>query len=181
MQVGRNLNARVYVIATLALAIVVLGLVGMVAYAKPNPKALSLVYGGQQAADEEGISNGKGLMMQKMFNNIRKLPPAWGLWLNKKSIEISEGFKEKVVNILKSNENTSKLLDEGYNITAIRPIIKLVVQDDGTVVLKAVGAWVTLHKEGGGVVHVLVDLENSTVVKIWGPATCVCKCPCVSK
>jgi hypothetical protein len=176
--VSRNLNARVYVIATLALAIVVLGLVGMIAYAKPNPKALSLVYGGQQAVDEEGISNGKGLTIQKMFNNIRKLPPAWGLWLNK-SIEISEGFKEKVVTILNSNENTSKLLDEGYNITAIRPIIKLVVQDDGIVVLKAVGAWVTLHKEGGGVVHVLVDLENSTVVKIWGPATCVCRCPCV--
>jgi len=178
---SKNLNVRVCTVATLVLAIVVLGLVGVVAYAKPNSKGLGLVYGGQQTADDDGVSNGRGLMMQKMFNNIRKLPLGWGLWLNKKFIEVSEGFKDRVVNILQSNENTSKLLNEGYNITAIRPIIKLVVQDDGNILLKAVGAWVTLHKEGEGVVHVLVDLEKSEVVSIWGPATCVCKCPYISK
>lgn len=148
---SKNLNVRVCTVATLVLAIVVLGLVGVVAYAKPNSKGLGLVYGGQQTADDDGVSNGRGLMMQKMFNNIRKLPLGWGLWLNKKFIEVSEGFKDRVVNILQSNENTSKLLNEGYNITAIRPIIKLVVQDDGNILLKAVGAWVTLHKVLGSI------------------------------
>ena len=40
---SKNLNVRVYMVATLVLAIVVLGLAGMVAYAKPNPKGLGLV------------------------------------------------------------------------------------------------------------------------------------------
>uniref|UniRef100_A0A7C5XMP2 Uncharacterized protein n=1 Tax=Ignisphaera aggregans TaxID=334771 RepID=A0A7C5XMP2_9CREN len=91
-----------------------------------------------------------------------------GYWRNVKlqAIEISEEYKAKVIEILNNDVDTKKLLENGYNITLIRPIVKLYVQGDGSVILRSTEAMATLFKKGEGIVRVLVDIENSKVIKI---------------
>lgn len=81
-------------------------------------------------------------------------------------IEVSDEFKQKVIEILKSNPNTSNLLANGYNITYIKPIIKLVVQGDGSVTMKATRAIVLMVKPGEGKALAYVNLETGTVEKL---------------
>jgi hypothetical protein len=81
-------------------------------------------------------------------------------------IEISEEYKANIRNILNSDEDVKKLLENGYNITAITPIIKAVVQGNGEVVLKATEATVTLRKDNEGIAYVEVNLELSKVTRI---------------
>ncbi|MEM2931107.1 MAG: hypothetical protein QW797_09665, partial [Thermoproteota archaeon] len=80
-------------------------------------------------------------------------------------IEISEGFKNNVVNIAKSDSDVQNLLLEGYNVTCIQPIIKTIVEADGSVVAKAKSAVLTLCKENS-VAFVWIDVENSKVTRI---------------
>ncbi|MGB9718007.1 MAG: hypothetical protein ACPL4E_06140 [Thermoproteota archaeon] len=82
------------------------------------------------------------------------------------SIEISEEFKNNVVNIAKSDSDVQNLLSEGYNVTCIQPIIKTVVEADGSVVAKAKSAILTLRKDNSGMAFVWVDVENSKVTRI---------------
>ncbi len=81
-------------------------------------------------------------------------------------IEVSEEFKENAINIAKSDEDVQELLDEGYNITGVRPIIKSIVEADGTVVTKATSAIVMLEKDTTSRASVSVDLEEAKVTKI---------------
>jgi|YelNatPaOPRAMG01_1025707.scaffolds.fasta_scaffold69916_1 hypothetical protein len=100
--------------------------------------------------------NGAKSMRKQMWQNE--------LMREKQRFEISEGFKEKVVNILKSDENVQKLLNEGYNITCIRPIVKAIVKEDSTVIMKATGAIVILTKDTSHAL-VKVDVENNKVLE----------------
>ncbi|MGB9854619.1 MAG: hypothetical protein ACPLRY_07455 [Candidatus Bathyarchaeales archaeon] len=81
-------------------------------------------------------------------------------------IEVSDEFKENVINIAKSDTDVQNLLNEGYNITGVRPIIKTVVERDGTVVSKATSAVLMLEKNTTGCACVWVDLEQGKVVQI---------------
>ena len=68
-----------------------------------------------------------------------------------------------------NDSRTAALLKEGYNVTAIKPIIQGVVEGDGTVTLHAVKAAVVLREKNGntrGAALVVVDLVNNKVVKI---------------
>jgi hypothetical protein len=89
-----------------------------------------------------------------------RLKRGWG------SIEISEEFKNNVVNIAKSDPDVQNLVSEGYNVTRIEPIIKTVVEADGSVVAKAKSAILMLRKDTSGVALVWVDVENSKVTRI---------------
>jgi hypothetical protein len=91
-----------------------------------------------------------------------------GYWRNAKLqvIETSEEYKAKVIEILNNDADAKKFLENGYNITLIRPIVKLYVQGDGNVILRSTEAMVTLFKKGEGIVRVLVDIENNKVIKI---------------
>ena len=80
-------------------------------------------------------------------------------------IEVSEGFKDKVINIAKSDEDVQNLLNDGYVITNVRPIVKTIVGDDGSVMMKATDAIVTLNKESARAI-VKVDVENAKVTEI---------------
>ncbi|MEM4766692.1 MAG: hypothetical protein QXN51_01175, partial [Ignisphaera sp.] len=79
---------------------------------------------------------------------------------------VSDEYKAEIIEILKTDPDVKKLLENGYNITVVKPLIKMYVQGDGSVVLKAVQASVTLCKKGEGITVVLVDIEEGRVLKI---------------
>lgn len=81
-------------------------------------------------------------------------------------IEVSEEFKTNVINIAKNDQDVQNLLNEGYNITGVKPIIKTIVEGDGTVVMKATNAIVMLEKDTTGRAIVKVDVENEKVTEI---------------
>lgn len=80
-------------------------------------------------------------------------------------VEVSEGYRERVLSIAKGDPHVSRLLEGGYNITNVRPIIKAHVNADGSVELRADEALVVLRK-GGSIAVALVDLEEGRVTKI---------------
>jgi len=82
------------------------------------------------------------------------------------SIEVSEEFKENVINIAKSDTDVQNLLNQGYNVTAVKPIIKTIVEGDGAVVTKATSAILMLEKDTTGRACVWVDLEQGKVTRI---------------
>ena len=81
-------------------------------------------------------------------------------------IEVSDEFKENVLNIANADSDVQALLTDGYNITQVRPIIKSVVEADGTVVTKATSAIVMLEKDTTGRATALVDIEQAKVTEI---------------
>jgi hypothetical protein len=81
------------------------------------------------------------------------------------AVEVSEGFMSKVLDVLKRDPDASKLLSEGYNVTAVRPIVTLSVAGDGTVTLKATQAVVTLRKDSSWAI-VRVDVAQGKVISI---------------
>ncbi len=82
-------------------------------------------------------------------------------------IEISDEYRVKVIDILKSNPDVQSLLRDGYNITMVKPMIKLYVKGDGSVELRASQSYVCLYKSGVERVVVLVDVEANNVIKIF--------------
>ncbi len=82
------------------------------------------------------------------------------------AIEVSAEFEQKVISIAESDEDVQQLLDEGYNVTRIVPIVKTIIDGDGNVVTKATNATVTLEKDTTGRAIVSVDLEQEQVTQI---------------
>jgi hypothetical protein len=82
------------------------------------------------------------------------------------AIEVSTEFQQKVTDIVENDSDVQNLIADGYNITAIRPIIKTVVNADGSVTTKATSAIVMLQKDTSGCALVSVDIENSKVTRI---------------
>jgi len=135
----------------------------------------------QSYALGKGAGNGKGCSHWR-----QPVPPPWSNataiarwlhWLQSvvmkefknligPRVEVSEGYRSRVLEILSKDEDAAKLLKEGYNVTAVKPIVKAYVAADGTVTLKASQALVTLVKKGEGVAVTLVDLEQGKVVKL---------------
>ncbi|MEM3066317.1 MAG: hypothetical protein QXI81_03185 [Nitrososphaerota archaeon] len=79
--------------------------------------------------------------------------------------EASEGFKDKALNIAKNDEDVQRLLNDGYSVIGIRPIVKAVVEEDGSITMKATGAIVMLRKDSASAI-VKVDVENTKVTEI---------------
>ena len=88
------------------------------------------------------------------------------------AIEVSEEFEQKVTEIAENDIDVQNLLADGYNVTAIKPIIKTVIDADGYVTTKATSAIVILQKgtsdtsSTSGCASVSVDIENSKVTEI---------------
>jgi len=80
-------------------------------------------------------------------------------------VEMSEEYREKVLRITTEDADVAKLLENGYNITSIKPIIKAYVEADGSVSLRADEALVILRKEKS-IAAVLVNLKEEKVAKI---------------
>ena len=81
-------------------------------------------------------------------------------------IEVSEEYKENVINIAKSDQDVQNLLNDGYNITGVRPIITTKVDAEGNVVMKATNAIVMLEKDTTSRASAWVNLEKAKVTKI---------------
>ena len=78
-------------------------------------------------------------------------------------VEVSEEFEAKVVNIAKNDSDVQTLISEGYNVTSVRPIIKTVVEADGSVTMKATSAVLMLEKKATGRASVWVDVDQAKV------------------
>jgi hypothetical protein len=81
-------------------------------------------------------------------------------------VEVSAAYNETVINIVESDSDVQNLLTEGSTISAVRPVIKSVVEADGTVVTKATSAIVILTKDTTGTASVWVDVTAGKVTKI---------------
>ncbi|MBS7607378.1 MAG: hypothetical protein QW502_01350 [Candidatus Bathyarchaeia archaeon] len=81
-------------------------------------------------------------------------------------IELSEGFKEKVLGISSSDEDVQNLLNEGYSVSDIKiSHVKLVVQENGQITMEADKAMLILTKNGSRA-FVEIDLKAEKVTKI---------------
>lgn len=117
--------------------------------------------------DEEN-SNGfpewfNGRMIAGTCGMPRRWPHGWG---RGGFIEISEEFEENAINIAESDEDVQALLDDGYSIAGVRPMIKSVVDADGNVETKATDAIVILEKDETSRATAWVNLEGAKVTKI---------------
>ena len=85
-------------------------------------------------------------------------------------IVVSQEYVNRVKAILEADNETAALLNQGYNLTKVKPIVQLYVQGDGTVVAKAAKAVAVLtYREpgyGAGKAVVLVDVEQGKVLRI---------------
>jgi hypothetical protein len=82
------------------------------------------------------------------------------------AIEVSEEFEQTVTSIAESDTDVQNLIDDGYNVTSVRPIIKTVIDAEGNVVTKATSAVLTLQKDTTGHATVTVDIEEAKVTQI---------------
>jgi len=81
------------------------------------------------------------------------------------AIQVSSDFTQNVTNIAKSDSDVQNLLNQGFNITSVRPVISTVVDGNGNVVTKASSADLTLQSTTGRA-FVVVDLDQAKVTKI---------------
>lgn len=81
-------------------------------------------------------------------------------------LEVSDDFKEKALSIAMGDNDVKRLLDEGYNVTIVKPIMRAVVQGNGEVTLRATGALLVLKKNTSGLANVEVDIEAGKVARI---------------
>ena len=88
-------------------------------------------------------------------------------------VEVSAEYNQTVTNILESDTDIQNLLSEGCSISQIRPVIKTVVQGDGSVVTKATTAIVLLEKDTTTKATAYVDIEQGKVTQIVILATTV--------
>jgi len=81
-------------------------------------------------------------------------------------IEVSEEFEQTVTSIAESDTDVQNIIAEGYNVTAVRPIIKTVLDAEGNIVTKASSAVLMLQKDTTGHASVLVSIEEAKVTQI---------------
>ena len=80
-------------------------------------------------------------------------------------IQVSSDFTANITNIAKNDSDVQNLLNQGYNITSIRPIIVTSIDGNGNIVTKATVADLTLLGSNGKAV-VVVDLSQNKVTKL---------------
>jgi len=81
-------------------------------------------------------------------------------------VQVSSEFEQTVTDIANNDTDVQNLLAEGYNVTAVRPIISNVVDAEGNVATRATTAIVMMQKDTSGAASVLVDLEQGKVTQI---------------
>jgi hypothetical protein len=87
-------------------------------------------------------------------------------------VQVSSDFTQNVTNIVQNDSDVKNLLAQGYNITAIRPVISTVINGNGNVVTSATTANVILRSTTGRALLV-VDLTQAKVTKIVTTVTTV--------
>ena len=168
---GGKINRKALAVSLTALAVLsaVAGLVTMTAIADTNSTStdtsttqdtsfpqfgdnMQMMDGGQGfcfGGGPNGRGHGVGPMGGSMSN-----------------IEVSDEYTANVNAILSNDSDVANLISEGYNVTSINPVVKNVIEGDGTLVTKATTAIVTMQNGETGIATVKVDVENSAVLKI---------------
>ena len=89
------------------------------------------------------------------------------------SINVSQEFKDNVIDIAKNDTDFQNLLNQGYNVTDLQPIITATVQGDGTVTMKATSAIIMLTQNATiqnttslGRALVWVNVDQAKVTRI---------------
>jgi hypothetical protein len=100
------------------------------------------------------------------FNNKGFGRHGFGAFGDFGQIQVSSEFEQNVTNIAKNDTDVQNLLADGYNVTAVRPIISTVIDANGNVVTKATSAILLLQRDTTGRATVLVDLEQAKVTQI---------------
>ena len=148
-------KSKALILLTVVAVAAILGSIALTVYAADN--------------EEETCSE-----FPKWINEKMRLGPEIRAWARRwlrgqrqhRFIEVSEEFKENVINIAESDEDVQDLLDDGYNITRVRPIVKSIIEADGDVETKATSAVVMLCKDTTSKAFVWVNVEEGTVTKI---------------
>ena len=98
---------------------------------------------------------------------FRRGPRGHGRFMgNMGNIEVSPEYTENVNAILDSDSDVRDLISEGYEVTAIKPIVKNIIEADGTLATKATTAVVKLQNGTSGYAAVNVDVEQVKVTQI---------------
>lgn len=82
------------------------------------------------------------------------------------AVQVSSDFTANVTNIVNNDSDVQNLLNQGYNITSIRPVISTVVDGNGNIVTKASTADLLLQGNNGSRAFVVVDLSQAKVTKV---------------
>jgi hypothetical protein len=81
-------------------------------------------------------------------------------------LQVSSEFEQTVTDIANNDTDVQNLLAEGYNVTAVKPIVSSVVDAEGYVTTKATSAVLLLQKDTSGAASVLVDVDQGKVTQI---------------
>jgi hypothetical protein len=117
-------------------------------------------------ASDNGFNNGQmAFVMEPRFGMGHRGPDRGFGGFGPEAIQVSSDFTANVTNIAKNDSDVQNLLNQGYNITSIHPVISTVVDGNGNVVTKASTADLTLQGTNGRA-FVVVDLDQAKVTKI---------------
>jgi len=81
-------------------------------------------------------------------------------------IEVSEEYEANVISIAENDLDVQNLINEGYNVTGVRPIITTKIDAQGNVTTKATNAIIMLEKDTTSRASVWVNLEEGKVTRI---------------
>lgn len=81
-------------------------------------------------------------------------------------ILVSSEYLANVNVILNNDTDVASLISEGYNVTAIHPVVETVIQGDGALTAQATTAVVLMANGTSGHATVTVDVANAQVIKI---------------
>jgi|WetSurMetagenome_2_1015567.scaffolds.fasta_scaffold835277_1 hypothetical protein len=83
------------------------------------------------------------------------------------NIDVSSEYTANVISILNNDSDVVKqLISKGYNVTSIDPIIKNVIEGNGTITAQADTARVILTNGNSSYATVKVDVANAKVTQI---------------
>lgn len=102
-----------------------------------------------------GDYRGMGMGMDRGFGG----PRGFG------SFQVSSDFTQNVTNIAQNDSDVQNLLNQGYNITSVRPVISTIIDGNGNIVTKASTSDLILQSNNGRA-FVVVDLTQAKVTKI---------------
>ncbi len=114
--------------------------------------------------DSSFMISGKCMMGREFGGGFRG--PERGGFGGFGQIQVSEEFQQKVTAIAEGDEDVQQLLDDGYTVTAIKPIIQTTIDGEGLVVAKAASAVLMLQNGTVGRATVTVDIDQSKVTQI---------------
>ena len=102
--------------------------------------------------------------------------PAWHAWRGAPvTYTLSQDYVNQVMQVLESNNATATLLNQGYSVAAVKPLLHAAVGAGGRVEITAEKAIVVLARQPGPApgmparIVVLVDISSGTVTPVKPP------------